>query len=377
MPKFFQGFDPTKLSFNKVIKLKYIDDVSDEDCIMYVFENGEECNQQFIGTVDEVDPLQKKCIYVEVISPAFKWGLKKNVWKQEKMFATNEQGTFEAPDFSINPETGLPRPEGSIRVDAVPPRLPNNWQVEPIDNYLLSIHPELEYSNADNAAQTLHTPHQHQPQRIASPQPVQQPQAITEPLNQPYAAPQQPVQQPMNTQYVQQPQQHIQQPQQTHSLVQTTNAVIDIDRMAQTIEYIDIKHHGKNIRVTKQEFVECVIKAKDDPKSSFAGEEIIKKENMLIKSMIEMSKKKLCEITLRVQLELPPKEVYDTIANAYEEKYSKEFVRSLTARIPQDSLIESLAEGLSYYYTGSGLEDIEDNVSEPDPETDNFTVEED
>ena len=66
--------------------------------------------------------------------------------------------------------------------------------------------------------------------------------------------------------------------------------------------------------------------------------------------MIDKSKKKACKITMGITLELPPKEVYDTIKSVYEEGMTEQFVQSLTARIPQDSLLKSLANGLSSYY---------------------------
>lgn len=337
-PKYYQGFDPTKPSFSKIVKLKYIDDISSEDYIMYVFENGEECNQEFIGQVDEPDPLQRQCMYVEVLSPVYKWSLSKKVYEPAPpQFATNENGTFEAPDFSYDAEKGTSRTPGSMRVEAIPPRLPNNWQVPPMDDYLLSQHPELEY------ADTVPEPAVRQQKTT-----VQRPQSNPEPVYKPEPQTQQPTRpqsiEPQLTQHIQQ-----------QSLVQTTSAHIDIDRMSQTIEFIDIKHKNKTIRLSKEEFVNSVIATKAEPKQLRAGEDIIKKENMLIKSMIDMSKKKICEISLKVKLELPPKEVYETISKAYDEQYAHEFVRSLTARIPHNGLIESLANGLSIYYSGQEM----------------------
>lgn len=75
-------------------------------------------------------------------------------------------------------------------------------------------------------------------------------------------------------------------------------------------------------------------------------------EDVLIKNMIEKSKTKSCKISLKIQMELPPKELYDTIKLAYPDGMTEQFVSSLTARISLDKLLESLNGGLARYYDG-------------------------
>jgi hypothetical protein len=68
--------------------------------------------------------------------------------------------------------------------------------------------------------------------------------------------------------------------------------------------------------------------------------------------MIDKSKKKPAKIMLAVSIPLPPKEVYGTIKDVYEDGMADEFVKSVTARISMDKLLESLAEGMKKFYEG-------------------------
>ena len=76
-------------------------------------------------------------------------------------------------------------------------------------------------------------------------------------------------------------------------------------------------------------------------------------EDVLIKNMIDKSKKKSATIRLNVSMELPPKEIYNTIRDVYEEGMADEFVKSVTARISMDNLLESLSTGMKKFYEGS------------------------
>ena len=55
---------------------------------------------------------------------------------------------------------------------------------------------------------------------------------------------------------------------------------------------------------------------------------------------------------LAVSIPLPPKEVYGTIKDVYEEGMADQFVKSVTARISMDKLLESLADGMKKFYEG-------------------------
>ena len=73
--------------------------------------------------------------------------------------------------------------------------------------------------------------------------------------------------------------------------------------------------------------------------------------------------KKTCKITLSIKFDLPPKEVYDTIKTAYEDGMAENFVSSLTARIPRQSLLDSLNQGLTKFYEGTSSSKNSENKS--------------
>lgn len=62
MPRFFQHIErpkedainkKMKSNFGQVTELKYIDDISDPDMIMYYFKDGSCCNREFIAPWNE------------------------------------------------------------------------------------------------------------------------------------------------------------------------------------------------------------------------------------------------------------------------------------------------------------------------------------
>jgi regulator of replication initiation timing len=86
-------------------------------------------------------------------------------------------------------------------------------------------------------------------------------------------------------------------------------------------------------------------------------------EDPFIRNMVMKSKKKTCKITLSIKFDLPPKEVYDTIKTAYEDGMAENFVSSLTARIPRQSLLDSLNQGLTKFYEGTSSSKNSGNTS--------------
>ena len=66
--------------------------------------------------------------------------------------------------------------------------------------------------------------------------------------------------------------------------------------------------------------------------------------------MIDKSKKKVYNIGVDIELELPPKEVYKTIKDVYPEGMSEHFVTSISRRMNNNTLKEALAKGLTDYY---------------------------
>lgn len=87
--------------------------------------------------------------------------------------------------------------------------------------------------------------------------------------------------------------------------------------------------------------------------------------------MIEKSKTKKAKITMAITLELPPKEVYNTLKNVYEDGLTQQFVSSMTARIPKDTLLQSLNAGLAHYYEGDTVKKSDKKETPASPENSN------
>lgn len=337
MAKFYQHFNTTnEKTLGKVVKLKYIDDISDDDLNLYHFDDGTYCSEDCIGDVEVEDPITKKCFMVEVLDPGRKWDIQRQIFEPEIPEPTvgADGNVYEPVEYNVNVKTGESiRSAGSVLIQAFAPQLPRRWQVEDADNYKLSLHPELE--NVDKPAPA----YSNSPQ-----QPIQQ--NLKEAFNKPQIEQQPQYQQPA------QPVIHNQcQPTVTQH-VNTLDMVIDFNTISPNVKSFKILKDDQIITLDKEEVAERLLNDNSHAKPALSGQNIIDTENVLIKSMIDMSKKKICKISLNVQLELPPKEVYETISKAYDNVYAHEFVKSLTARIPQDSLLESLAIGLEKYYAG-------------------------
>lgn len=57
MARFFQHLEPGD-NIGKITRLKYIDDISDDELILYYFEDGSKCSSEFISFVDDdFDPM--------------------------------------------------------------------------------------------------------------------------------------------------------------------------------------------------------------------------------------------------------------------------------------------------------------------------------
>ena len=134
---------------------------------------------------------------------------------------------------------------------------------------------------------------------------------------------------------------------------------------------VTVRGHGNNVQMGWEEFIQrtqtnpeeiLALKAEIAKLTAYIEElsanqvseeqDVIDNEDILIKSMIEKSKTKKAKITMAITLELPPKEVYNTLKNVYEDGLTEQFVSSMTARIPKDTLLQSLNAGLARYYEG-------------------------
>ena len=69
MAKFYQHLEPNEL-MGKVTKLRYVDDINEDDNIVYYyFVDGTKCNSEFIGEINDMAAVEKKKIMAEVIDP--------------------------------------------------------------------------------------------------------------------------------------------------------------------------------------------------------------------------------------------------------------------------------------------------------------------
>lgn len=58
MALFYQHVDFTQEeTMGKVTKLKYIDDISDDEMILFYFEDGTHCSEDFIAPIESHDPV--------------------------------------------------------------------------------------------------------------------------------------------------------------------------------------------------------------------------------------------------------------------------------------------------------------------------------
>ena len=342
MAKFYQHFTGDNLG--KIVTLKYIDDVSDDDFILYFFTDGSKCNKEYVAPVDvavgveEPEKLVNQYACVEVLSPAQSWKIsKKKVMFEEPEPVIGQDGNwYEPAKANIDKNGNEWAKEGTVRIEVYPPKLPRVWEVEPEDDYLLSLHPELEFKDSSNklSVKSKIKP-QHKPKFKTTSEPVvkEVDENVDFDLDIENDIPEMP-----------------EVPQITSEQLSLPNSfTLNFDTFPKT-DTMMLIIDGIEIEISKEELKEKLI-AEPSQSVMRANEEIIKNENILIKSMIDMSKKKTCRINMNVKLELPPKEVYKTISNSYNEGFAQEFVQSLTARIPQESLLESLAAGLDGYYS--------------------------
>ena len=117
---------------------------------------------------------------------------------------------------------------------------------------------------------------------------------------------------------------------------------------------INIVSNGETVTLSTEQFAkrlrnEVIDQVLEDKKIS-PYEDPDYKEDILITNMIDKSKKKVYNIGVDIELELPPKEVYKTIKDVYPEGMSEHFVTSISRRMNNNTLKEALAKGLTDYY---------------------------
>ena len=323
-------------------RLKYIDDLSDPDMTLYYFEDGTYCNSEFIAPYDTQEPLRMKKAMIEVASPNSLWKFKKRVvqfdTEQKPMVGADGQLYYAPqPENITTDENGIPingdhaKPGDEVWEVERAPRIPANFAQEPDDNYLLSIHPELE-----NAVVTPHPVEKKatlKNNRIPTVRPVQKKVQPTEDFD--FDS------EESDSKVV------AKNEQQSDELLEHEKVLLG--KYAQ--ENADLRAENEKLR---QQLKDA---------QTNADIYTIPDEDPFIRNMVMKSKKKTCKITLSIKFDLPPKEVYDTIKTAYEDGMAENFVSSLTARIPRQSLLDSLNQGLTKFYEGTSSSKNSENKS--------------
>ena len=142
-------------TLGKVTKLKYIDDISDDELIIYVFEDGSKSDEAYVAEMNCMEAFNGRYMMTELTDPTNKWTFETKEFNlEETKTVTDSMGNvFELPEpgIGINGEhvslsfsedgTPMTRPSATSgkRTDAKPPRVYKNKKVEPKEDYLLSL----------------------------------------------------------------------------------------------------------------------------------------------------------------------------------------------------------------------------------------------
>lgn len=377
MARFFQHLEPGD-NIGKITRLKYIDDISDDELILYYFEDGSKCSSEFISFVDDdFDPMQaKKKVMAEITGPNNPWVIERHeiVPDEDRIIVGADGVRYQAPDpttkfaGSLGAQTTSVAEEAKsgIRIEIHPPRKVARFAQEPDDAYLLSEHPNLELNvkSSVDMKKPVTVAKNNKPEYIQAMDVtnVSMKNEITNFDNEfdvdDSISPNEPPQQIRSQQLPQpQPRPEIHFPVSGLPIntLSANNLLIDFDKIKNDeITFIidnktyrlDPEEVKKRLTVSSNDYEEALKQS-----SSMNLSNIMDNEDVLIKNMIDKSKKNKCKITMSLALDIPPQEVYDTIKVVYEEGMAEQFVRSLTARyLSQDNMLSSISDGLKAYY---------------------------
>jgi len=357
MARFFQHLEPGDL-MGKVTQLKYIDDISDDELTLYYFADGTKCSSEFIATPEEDDPIAAKKVMVELTGPTNQWVFEKHeiIPDEDRVIVGADGVRYQAPDptvkFAGGPgardTTVAEGAKSGIRLETKRPKKLARYTIEPDEMYTLSAHPELENGAA---------PVQMTPKKVVS-QPRQTPVKKRGPVT--------------GTVEIDETKTPLQPKQE---MTDDFNFDEEIDVSVKTTQKpittrpeIRIpQNHTQtfNLDVTPTNDIEFILGGKkltfeqlkkklSEPQQTATPNnlsEIFENEDVLIKNMIDKSKKNMCKISMSLNLNIPPQEVYDTIKLVYGEDMLEGFVKSLTARyLSQDNMLTSISAGLKAYY---------------------------
>lgn len=336
MAKFYQHMQPGE-TLGKITRLKYIDDISDDELIIYVFEDKSKCSEEYIAEINSTDAFNGNYVMTELTDPLNSWKFETKEFNLNKTrIVRGEDGIeYELPEPGIgingehtslgltqdgSPITNTNKMLNGKRTDATPPRIIKNKQVEPKENYLLSLHPELLTNKSVNNNLLSDTLKNKSNQTNIDNKTLK-------------------LDSPIKTNIVE--------------TVKHASLTINLDDIIDSnYDHIYIISNGEHIELSSNDFInkltsKVIDNKKDDSKLVV---DIHQDEDILITNMIDRSKKKECVIGVDINLELPPKEVYQTIKNVYPEGMADNFVISIAKRMDIDTLKNALASGLTSYY---------------------------
>lgn len=377
MARFFQHLEPGD-NIGKITRLKYIDDISDDELILYYFEDGSKCSSEFISFVDDdFDPMQaKKKVMAEITGPNNPWVIERHeiVPDEDRIIVGADGVRYQAPDpttkfaGSLGAQTTSVAEEAKsgIRIEVHPPRKVARFTQEPDNAYLLSEHPNLELNvkSSVDMKKPVTVAKNNKPEHIQTIDvtDVSMKNEITNfdnefdvddstSLNE--------IPQQIRSQQLPQPQPrpeiHFPVSGLPINTLSANNLLIDFDKIKN--DEITFIIDNKTYRLEPEEVKKRLTVSSNDyeealkQSSSMNLSNIMDNEDVLIKNMIDKSKKNKCKITMSLALDIPPQEVYDTIKVVYEEGMAEQFVRSLTARyLSQDNMLSSISDGLKAYY---------------------------
>ena len=358
MAKFYQHMQPGE-TLGNITRLKYIDDISDDELILYVFEDKSKCSEEYIAEVNSQEAFNGQFVMTELSDPlnAWKFNVKEVDLTITKKVIGQDGQEYELPEpgVGINGEhmslgitedgTPITKTNNNLagkRTDATPPRVVKNFKVEPKENYLLSLHPELLNPKLKDNKQSLLSHSINKPQTIVEKDNTyNNVKTIDTPVNNTgnnYKANinlNSNISSPISTEVIE--------------TVKHTSITININDIMKNPEFnkVNIISDDNVIELSVEDFINRILN-KDKQVSVYVDPDF--KEDILIKNMIDKSKKTECTIGMDITLELPPKEVYKTIHDVYPEGMAENFVVSLARRMNDQTLKEALAQGLTEYY---------------------------
>lgn len=368
MAKFYQHMQPGD-TLGKITKLKYIDDISDDELTLYVFEDNTKCDESYIAEVNNMNAFNGRYMMTELSGPTNKWSFKTVEFNlNETKTVTGDNGeVYEVPQpgISVNGEhmsisltedgktSSRPISNAGKRTDATPPVTVKTTNIEPKENYLLSLHPELlDPTLKANTNMSVSTDNLILSKTVNKQESTTNSTKAVNDVVTPVSNVQ--IGQNSNKQVINTTKSPI-----STAVIETVrhaSITINLDDILSNSEYdsINVISNGESVTLTAEQFAQRlsndVIERVSEDKKISPYEDPDYKEDILITNMIDKSKKKVYNIGVDIELELPPKEVYKTIKDVYPEGMSEHFVTSISRRMDNNTLKEALAKGLTDYY---------------------------